>query len=46
MPYPEYLVAPMRQELVDVGARECRTASVVDAVVADPGRDRMVDNSE
>ena len=26
MPYPEYLVAPMRQELVDLGVRELRTA--------------------
>jgi len=45
MPYPEYLVAPMRQELVDVGARECRTASDVDAVVATPGVVMMVVNS-
>ena len=26
MPYPEYLIAPMRQELTALGARECRTA--------------------
>jgi putative YphP/YqiW family bacilliredoxin len=45
MPYPEYLVAPMRQELVDVGARECRTAADVDAVVASPGVVMMVVNS-
>lgn len=45
MPYPEYLVAPMRQELVDVGARECRTAADVDAVVATPGVVMMVVNS-
>lgn len=45
MPYPEYLVAPMRQELADVGARECRTAADVDAVVASPGVVMMVVNS-
>ncbi len=45
MPYPEYLVAPMRQELVDVGARECRTPADVDAVVASPGVVMMVVNS-
>lgn len=45
MPYPEYLVAPMRQELADVGARECRTAADVDAVVASPGVIMMVVNS-
>ena len=45
MPYPEYLVSPMRQELVDVGARECRTAADVDAVVATPGVVMMVVNS-
>lgn len=45
MPYPEYLVAPMRQELVDVGARECRTPADVDAVVATPGVVMMVVNS-
>jgi putative YphP/YqiW family bacilliredoxin len=35
----------MRQELVDVGARECRTAADVDAVVAAPGVVMMVVNS-
>lgn len=45
MPYPEYLVAPMRQELVDVGARECKTPAEVDAVVASPGVVMMVVNS-
>ena len=45
MPYPEYLVAPMRQELVDLGARECRTAADVDAAVKEPGRVMMVVNS-
>jgi putative YphP/YqiW family bacilliredoxin len=45
MPYPEYLVAPMRQELVQVGARECRTAAAVDEVVKSPGVVMMVVNS-
>ena len=45
MPYPEYLVAPMRQELVAVGARECRTPGEVDAVMKQPGVVMMVVNS-
>jgi putative YphP/YqiW family bacilliredoxin len=45
MPYPEYLIAPMRQELVELGARECRTAADVDAVVAQPGVTMVVVNS-
>jgi putative YphP/YqiW family bacilliredoxin len=45
MPYPEYLIAPMRQELVALGARECRTAADVDAVVKAPGVTMMVVNS-
>jgi putative YphP/YqiW family bacilliredoxin len=45
MPYPEYLVAPMRQELVDLGARECRTPADVDAVLKSPGVVMMVVNS-
>jgi len=45
MPYPEYLVAPMRRELVDLGAKECRTAAAVDEVVKDPGVVMMVVNS-
>ena len=45
MPYPEYLVAPMRQELKDLGARECRTAADVDAAVQSPGVVMMVVNS-
>ena len=45
MPYPEYLVAPMRQELVALGARECRTASDVDDVLTQPGVVMMVVNS-
>lgn len=45
MPYPEYLVAPMRQELVAVGAQECRTAADVDATLKQPGVTMMVVNS-
>ncbi|MSR22358.1 MAG: BrxA/BrxB family bacilliredoxin [Gemmatimonadetes bacterium] len=33
MPYPEQLVAPMRQELVRTGFRELRTAAEVDEVL-------------
>ena len=45
MPYPEYLIAPMREELAVLGARECRTAAEVDAVVRTPGVVMMVVNS-
>jgi putative YphP/YqiW family bacilliredoxin len=34
MAYPEFFVAPMRQELVDLGVQELRTAADVDAAVA------------
>src|SRR5689334_433408 len=33
MPYPEYLIAPMRSEMTEMGARELRTAAAVDDVV-------------
>ena len=33
MPYPEYLIAPMRGEMTDMGARELRTEQAVDDVV-------------
>jgi bacilliredoxin len=45
MPYPEYLVAPMRRELVDLGVRECRSAKDVDDVVKSAGVVMMVVNS-
>ncbi|MEO7192581.1 MAG: BrxA/BrxB family bacilliredoxin [Vicinamibacterales bacterium] len=45
MPYPEYLVAPMRQELVQLGVRECRTPKEVDEAVQAPGVVMMVVNS-
>jgi putative YphP/YqiW family bacilliredoxin len=35
MPYPEFFVAPMRAELVDLGVEELRTADSVDAAVRD-----------
>ncbi len=45
MPYPEYLIAPMRGELTQLGARECRTVAEVDEVVTSPGVVMMVVNS-
>jgi putative YphP/YqiW family bacilliredoxin len=45
MPYPEYLIAPMRQELTEIGARECRTADQVDETLKSPGVVMMVVNS-
>jgi putative YphP/YqiW family bacilliredoxin len=33
MPYPEFFVAPMRQELTGLGVRELRTPADVDAAV-------------
>ena len=33
MPYAEYLIAPMRGEMTDMGARELRSAAAVDDVV-------------
>src|SRR5262245_8277825 len=34
MPYAEHLIAPMRGEMVEMGARELRTAAAVDDTVA------------
>jgi putative YphP/YqiW family bacilliredoxin len=45
MPYPEYLTAPMRQELTDLGVRECRTTADVDEALKSPGVVMMVVNS-
>jgi putative YphP/YqiW family bacilliredoxin len=46
MPYPEYLIAPMRGEMTQMGARELRTAAAVDEVVMHtPGVVMMVVNS-
>jgi putative YphP/YqiW family bacilliredoxin len=33
MPYPEMLIAPMRGEMLEMGAREARTAQEVDDIV-------------
>lgn len=45
MPYPDYLTAPMRQELTGLGVRECRTVADVDAALTTPGVVMMVVNS-
>src|SRR5260221_4794798 len=46
MPYPDFFVAPMRQELVDLGVQELRTPADVDAAVAGtPGTLMLVVNS-
>jgi len=45
VPYPEYLIAPMRQELTAVGAKECRTPEDVDAALKEPGVVMMIVNS-
>lgn len=46
MPYPEMLVAPMRQELTRLGVQEMRTADEVEQVLEDPqGTTLVVVNS-
>jgi putative YphP/YqiW family bacilliredoxin len=45
MPYPEALVAPMRQELTRLGVEELRTPADVDAALAQPGTTLLVVNS-
>ena len=45
MPYPEFLIAPMREELTDVGFTELRTAAEVDQAVASKGTTLVVVNS-
>ena len=45
MPYPDYLTAPMRQELTMLGVQECRTAEAVDAALNAEGVVMMVVNS-
>ena len=46
MPYPEYLVAPMREELTSLGVKELRTSEAVDqAVQSTPGTLMIVVNS-
>ncbi len=46
MPYPEYLIAPMRGEMTDMGATELRTADAVERTVKEsPGTVLLVVNS-
>jgi putative YphP/YqiW family bacilliredoxin len=45
MPYPEMLIAPMRGELVEIGARELRTSAAVDEQLAEAGTVLLVVNS-
>jgi len=46
MPYPEFFVEPMRQELTQLGIKELRTPADVDAAVAaGPGTLMIVVNS-
>ena len=45
MPYPEPLVAPMRQELTRLGVDELRTPADVEAAFAQPGSMLLVVNS-
>ncbi len=42
MPYPEELIAPMRQDLVQLGFKEFRTADDVDAVLGTERRTTVV----
>lgn len=42
MSYPEFLIAPMREELTRLGVRELRTAADVDAVVTGSGGTVMI----
>ncbi|MVZ67283.1 BrxA/BrxB family bacilliredoxin [Sphingobacterium sp. DK4209] len=43
--YPEYLVAPMRQELVDAGFQELKSVEEVDAAIPAEGTVFVVVNS-
>lgn len=43
--YPEYMVAPMRQELVEAGFRQLMVPADVDAALAVPGTALLVVNS-
>jgi len=45
VPYPEFLIAPMREELTRHGVRELRTPEAVDQAVATPGTVMIVVNS-
>jgi putative YphP/YqiW family bacilliredoxin len=43
--YPEYLIAPMREELTQLGVKELRTTAAVDEAVKTPGTVMVVVNS-
>lgn len=45
MPYPEFLITPMRDELTSVGVTELRSAEEVDRVVSQPGTTMVIVNS-
>ncbi len=45
MRYPEFFVAPMRQDLTSLGIQELRTPEAVDAALAAPGTLMLVVNS-
>ncbi len=45
MAYPEFLIAPMREELTRLGVTELRTAAEVDAAATAPGTTMIVVNS-
>jgi putative YphP/YqiW family bacilliredoxin len=42
LPYPEFLIAPMREELTRVGVKELRTAKAVDEILGQSGHTVMV----
>lgn len=45
MPYPEFLITPMREELTSVGFKELRTPAEVDQAVTAKGTTLVVVNS-
>jgi bacilliredoxin len=45
MPYAEILIAPMREELRAIGARELKTVAAVDEQVKAPGTTLLIVNS-
>jgi len=45
MAYPEFFVAPMREELTQLGIEELRTPAAVDAALAQKGTTLLVVNS-
>jgi putative YphP/YqiW family bacilliredoxin len=43
--YPEFMIAPMREELTRLGIKEARTPSEVDSAVVAPGSTMVIVNS-